>query len=432
MTTSTRQSGSGVPSWRPSARQVIQGLLGIAVAVALLVWGLPFFVGTTWIEVFDRLRQIGATTALQLLALMLAGLWLYTFMLTGSLPGLSHRRALILNVCSSSVGNLLPGGGAAGVAATYGLCRSWGFSRRDISTSVIVTGVWNVLGRVALPVIGTAVLLTDASSLPAPVIRGGVIGAVVGILLLGLFITLIVSGPAAIVIGRGLDTILRPLSRRSRARRDLSIDELVQDVRARLDAVVRAGWPSMTFGLVGFFGLYYLLFWLCLDAAHVHVSFAHVFAAYAVGRLLSTVGFTPGGIGVTEPLTAAVLIGFGAHPAAATAGVVLFSIYVHLLEVPLGAIGWVVWGLSRKQPAAPDPSAEPTRDSTGESTRESTGDLLARAPGEVTGESPGDVTGDSPGGVTGDVTGDVTGEATRKAPHKAATDLLAAPGLPAD
>lgn len=359
---STAEGDPSLPRWRPSTRQVIQGLLGLGVAVGLLVWGLPFFVGTTWVEVFDRLRQIGPMTALQLLAVMACGLWLYTFMLTGSLPGLSHPKALILNVCSSSVGNLLPGGGAAGVAATYGMCRSWGFSRRDISTSVIVSGVWNVLGRVALPVIGMAALLTDASNLPKAVVRGGAIGAVVGVLLLGLFITLIASGPAATVIGHGLDKALHPLWRRSRASQDLSIDDLVHDLRGRLNSVVRTGWRSMTFGLSGFFGIYYVLFWFCLDAAHVHVTIPHMFAAYAIGRLLSTVGFTPGGIGVTEPLTAAVLIGFGAIPAAATAGVVLFSIYVHLLEVPLGAIGWVVWGVSRKKSPTPDPSFEPTGD----------------------------------------------------------------------
>jgi len=342
--------------WRPSARQVIQALLGVALAGALLVWGLPFFVGTTWAEVLDKLGKIGISTALQLLAVMLSGLWLYTFMLTGSLPGLSHPKALVLNVSSSSVGNLLPGGGAAGVAATYGMCRSWGFSRGDISTSVIVTGVWNVLGRLGLPVIGVGVLLTDASKLPKPVVRGGVIGAVVGLVLLGSFISVIVSGRAAALIGRGLDKALNPLWRRATVSREMSIDELVHDLRGRLSTVVRTGWRSMTFGLAGYFGVYYVLFWFSLDAAQVHVSFAHLFAAYAVGRLLSTVGFTPGGVGVTEPLTAAVLIAFGAEPAAATAGVVLFSIYVHLLEIPLGAIGWVVWGLTWKKSATDQPA----------------------------------------------------------------------------
>jgi len=362
MVTSTSQSDPAVPRWRPNLRQVIQGLLGLGVAVGLLVWGLPHFAGTTWAAVINILGSIGGGTAMELLALMLCGLWLYTFTLTGSLPGLSHPKALILNVCGSSVGNLLPGGGAAGVAATYGMCRSWGFSRRDISTSVIVSGVWNVLGRVALPVVGAGVLLTDASTLPAAVVRGGAIGAVVGLALLGFFIAVIVSAGAANVVGRGLDKALGPLWHRSRASQDMSIDELVHDLRGRLNSVVRTGWLSMTFGLFGFFGVYFLLFWFCLDTVGVEVTFAHVFAAYAVGRLLSTVGITPGGVGITETGTAAVLIGFGADPAAATAGVVLFSIYIHLLEIPLGAIGWVVWGVSRKQVPAPAASLETTGD----------------------------------------------------------------------
>jgi uncharacterized membrane protein YbhN (UPF0104 family) len=73
-----------------------------------------------------------------------------------------------------------------------------------------------------------------------------------------------------------------------------------------------------------------------------------LFAAYAIGRLLSAVGITPGGVGITETATTVVLVGWGADPAAATAGVVLFSIFTHVMEVPLGALGWVLWSLSTK------------------------------------------------------------------------------------
>ena len=282
------------------------------------------------------LHHVGWGTAAGMLALMLGGLWLYTFTLTGSLPGLSHGKALIVNVCGSSVGNLLPGGGAAGVAATYALCRSWGFVRRDISTSVIVSGVWNILARVALPVIGVGALLFGAGGLPKAVVRGGVAGAVVAVLLMALFVSVIVSERAATLVGRVLDTVLRPLWRRSWAGRELTIDELVRDLRARITDVVRHGWVSMTFGLVGFFGVYYVLFWFCLHAVGVHMSFGQIFAAYAVGRLLTAVGVTPGGVGVTESGTAAVLVAWGAAPAGALAGVVLFSVYTHLMEIPLG------------------------------------------------------------------------------------------------
>jgi hypothetical protein len=76
-----------------------------------------------------------------------------------------------------------------------------------------------------------------------------------------------------------------------------------------------------------------------------------------VGRQLTAVGITPGGVGVTESGTAAVLVAWGAAPAGALAGVVLFSVYTHLMEIPLGAIGWLAWGLSRKH--QPVPTAAP-------------------------------------------------------------------------
>ena len=46
--------------------------------------------------------------------------------------------------------------------------------------------------------------------------------------------------------------------------------------------------------------------------------------------------------------TAAALVAWGADPAAAMAGVVLFSIFTHLMEVPLGALGWLAWSLMPK------------------------------------------------------------------------------------
>ena len=350
--TVTRQDAGDedVPRFtRPTGRQLLQGLGGLVIAAAVLGWGLPHFVGTSWHKVFELMRHVGASTALGLLFLMLAGLWLYTFTLTGSLPGLSHVRALIVNVCGSSVGNLLPFGGAAGVAATYAMCRSWGFTRRDISTSVVVSGVWNVLARVVLPIVGIAALLFGAGDLPRAVAGGAIVGGVLGLALLGLFIAFLVSARAAKLIGRTLDKMLRPLSRRTRRSHDMGIDELVLDLRGRISGVVQTGWRSMSFGLLGFFGVYYVLFWFCLNATGVHVSFAHMFAAYALGRLLTAVGVTPGGVGVTETGTAAVLVGWGADPAGATAGVVLFSFYTHLMEIPLGALGWLAWGLTRKE-----------------------------------------------------------------------------------
>jgi putative heme transporter len=356
-------------------KQVLQTVVGLGLAAAMLIWGLPYFAKTSWADIWSVIRTIPLSHALAFQALMLIGLWSYTFTFTGSLHGLSHVKALIVNLCGSSVSNLLPGGGAVGLAATYAICRSWGFSRRATSTSVIVTGVWNVLARIALPVVAIGALWFGGVTLPPALTDLAVAGMFTGLAVLGTLVAIMVSERAAQAIGRALDWALGPLRRRRRAKADakakasagttadagepdpaepdpaeppMSIEELVTDLRARIIDVVGTGWLSMTLGMVGFFGAYYVLFVLIMRETGVTLPLNLLFAAFAIGRLLTAVGITPGGIGITETATSAVLVGWGAEAAGATAGVVLFSIFTHLMEVPLGALGWLMWTASTK------------------------------------------------------------------------------------
>ena len=352
-------------------KQILQTVIGLGLAAAMLIWGLPYFAKTSWTDIWSVIRTIPLSHALLFQALMLLGLWCYTFTFTGSLHGLSHVKALIVNLCGSSVSNLLPGGGAVGLAATYAICRSWGFSRRATSTSVIVTGVWNVLARIALPVVAIGALWFGGVTLPPALTDLAVAGMFTGLAVLGALVAIMVSERAAQAIGRALDWALGPLRRRRRAKAEakaraevegdeqrpvepgpveppMSIEELVTDLRARIKDVVHTGWISMTLGMVGFFGAYYVLFVLIMRETGVTLPLNLLFAAFAIGRLLTAVGITPGGIGITETATSAVLVGWGAEAAGATAGVVLFSIFTHLMEVPLGALGWLMWTASTK------------------------------------------------------------------------------------
>ncbi|HET7762454.1 MAG TPA: lysylphosphatidylglycerol synthase transmembrane domain-containing protein [Phycicoccus sp.] len=338
---------------KPRTKQLLQFGFGLVLAVVLLVWGLPHFAKTSWGDIWHVIRSIPLSHALAFQGLMLAGLWCYTFTFTGSLRGLTHGKALVLNLCGSSVSNLLPGGGAVGLAATYAICRSWGFSRRATSTSVIVTGVWNVLARIALPVVAILVLYFGGVTLPGALTDLALVGSLTGIGLIAAFAAIMASERAAQAIGRGLDRVIRPLLRRRKRTSTMSVEELVRDLRARINDVVGHGWLQMTLGMVGFFGMYYALFVLIMRDTGVTLPLNLLFAAYAIGRLLTAVGITPGGVGITETATTIVLVGWGADPAGATAGVVLFSIFTHVMEVPLGALGWVLWSVSPKvQPPA--------------------------------------------------------------------------------
>ena len=218
----------------------------------------------------------------------------------------------------------MPAGGAAGAAATYQQLRSWGFGRRAISTSLIVTGVWNIMARLLLPIIGIGLMIFFAGDLNPAVMRAAAVGAVGGIVVLALFITMLASEQACHAIGGWLQRALRflPFVRDS----EPSLGQHILDQRHQTIAVVRHGWLSMTFGLVGFFGMNYVLFWFCQNTVGVQLPFAYMFFAFALSRLLTSVTVTPGGLGVSETGVAALLVGWGANPAQATAGVVLYSL----------------------------------------------------------------------------------------------------------
>lgn len=350
---------TAAPERRERTPFVVQGLkvtLGLGLAVVLLGWGLPYFAKTSWAEVLDVLGTVPWWKTLLFTGIVVAGLYCYTFVMTGAMPGLSHTRALILNVCGSSVSNLLPGGGAVGLAATYSIAKSWGFSVTAVTTMAVVTGVWNVLARAALPLIAIAGLSWGATELPSSMREAAYAAIITGVVVIALFVLAVGTDRGARALGRGLDRVVR-LVRRSHTD---ALETGLTGMRVRTAETVRAGWLSMSLGMVGFFGLYYVLFLLCTATTGIELPFGQLFAAYAIGRLLTAIGVTPGGLGVTESGTAAALVAWGADPAAAMAGVVLFSIFTHLLEVPLGALGWIAWAAMPKAGAEERSEVEAT------------------------------------------------------------------------
>lgn len=330
-------------------RRVVQAVVGIGAAVVLLGWVLPWLTGSSWAEILDQLRVTGWAQATGLLVLMLVALWCYTFTLTGSLPGLRHRPALIANLIGSGVSDAMPGGGAVGLAAQVGVLRSWGFAHRDIGTSVIVTTIWNMLIRALLPFVAIVWLLLDGSrALPRLMVWGGWFAAAVTVVIAGSAVAMLVNDHGARTIGRLLDRVTKPAAGALRRRDIPSIEHLVVDLRGRTIDVIRPHWFKLTFGVTGLLGVYFVIFWLCMRQFGIELPLAQVFACYALSRMLTMVPLTPGGIGVTE-LASGLMVAFGADGGAAAASVVLFAVYSHLLEIPLGILMGGIWWTTRKR-----------------------------------------------------------------------------------
>ena len=382
---------------REIAWRIVQGVGSLALSAALLGWLLPTITHTTWSEIWGTVTGIGWPTFFGLLGLMLTGLYFYTFTLMGSLPGLTHARALMSNLAGSGISNVLPAGGAFGTALNYAMWRSWGFTHTQITSSVIVTTVWNVLARALLPVVAALILLPFPEKLPTAMWTGAIVGGVAGVVAVGSLVAILVSKESAARIGVLGNRILRRLRPKTR----INAEAAALRLRAQMIGLVHDRWASLTFGLVGFFGVYYVLFSVCLRVAGVDVSWRTMFAAFAVGRLLTAVPVTPGGLGVAEAGSAAVLVAMGAAPAPTGAAVTLFALYSHLLEIPGGAIAAGIW-IATRPTADPHPSADPPGEagSTKQTADPATGDEVAAT---GAGASP-------PGSGAGD-------EPTRTAPH---------------
>jgi putative heme transporter len=296
--------------------------------------------------------------------LWLAGLWAYTFVLTASLPGLSHPQAMTLNATGSAVSNLMPFGGAAGVALTFALARSWGFRPNPIAVSAVTSGLWNVLARFLLPALGLVALLATGRVPDARVAVPALVAALGLVAVVAATVTALRWDTAARVTGRVADDAMRLvpprlLPHRIRPPRFLPSVALAR-LRTTTAGLLRTAWPTMTAGMLTYLALQAALFCACLAATGAYVGLGAAVAAFALGRMLTTVVVTPGGFGISEAGTAAAMVSLGGAAGPVAAAVLLFSTFTYLLEIPLGALFWSLRGLVARRPG-PAGSRETTR-----------------------------------------------------------------------
>jgi uncharacterized protein (TIRG00374 family) len=325
-------------------------VLSLALAAGLLGYALPRLVGTTVHEVLRALELVTAPESILLGVLWASGLFVYSFVLTAALPGLSRQRALNLNLTGSAVANVLPFGGAAGMSLNFLMMRSWGFNAAGFSAYTLITNVWSILLKLALPAVALTALVVSGQHVNHTVRwtalgAAGALALLVVVLLWGLATHRAAARAASVVapvVARLSRLVRRPVER------DVVSSTLVE-FRDHVAELVGARWAQLSIGMVGYGVLQALLLWACLHAVGGHLSPVVVLAAFAVDRIMSMVFLTPGGTGFTEAGTAAVLVALGGAPAVMTAGVLLYRGFTYALEIPVGGIWLGGWLLMRRR-----------------------------------------------------------------------------------
>ena len=138
---------------------VLLGALGLVVVVVTFAVVLPKIANyrDVWavIQTLDRPWILALAVAVVLNIVTYAPPWML------ALPGLSFRHALPFTQASTALTYVAPGGGLVGMAGSYGLLRTWGFESGEVARAVTLTGVWNQLANLLLPVVGVLLLAIE-------------------------------------------------------------------------------------------------------------------------------------------------------------------------------------------------------------------------------------------------------------------------------
>jgi len=284
----------------------------------------------------------------------LGGLWLtavalHAVVLAAALPGLSHRRAVSMNLSGCAVSAVLPLGGLAGVALNLAMTRSWGHSRLDFARFLVVSKSCDIIGKLLMPAVAFVALLVTGVLAPA---AGGawVLPVTVAFLAAALLLWALCGRAAPLL--RLVELAARAASRVTGRPVGAAWPAAVSELLTGADVLVRRRRVALALGTAGYWLAHAALLWCCLLAVGRRpLPAAVVLAGLVAERALTLVAVTPGGAGPAEAGAVAVLIGLGVDPTGALAGVLLFRAFVLVAAIPTGAATGLGWWAGQRRAA---------------------------------------------------------------------------------
>ncbi len=324
--------------------------------VATFVFFLPTL--ADYGDVWDVVQDISWQWLVALLAAVIVNLATFAPPWMVALPGMRFIQALELTQATTAVAIVVPAGAAAGIGASYGILRRWGFERRAVGRAIALVSLWNQFLNLAYPIIGVF-LLTATGEETALLATAAFIGAgILGVAITGFVLVLATDRLArdlGDVAARATNWVKAKLRRGPVPWDGLAFERF----RDEAGDFLKRRWHLLTLtSVAGHLSVFFVLLvsLRALGVPESDVSAAEAFAAWALVRLLGSIPITPGGIGVVELALTTALIGFGGDNAAVVASVLVFRFLTMIPTLVLGLIAAATW---RRHRAAPAETAGP-------------------------------------------------------------------------
>ena len=329
-------------------------VVSLVVVVAVFAGVLPQIAdyGEAWLLV----RSLTAPEAAVVGAVAVLNLASYAPLWMAAVPGLTWWRALMTDQASTAIANTVPIGFAFGVGTTAAMFHSFGLSPSVITRGIALSGIWNNLVKLAMPVLvlGGLVLVRDA---PAGLAVAAVLGVVVLLVVVGALVATLTHRGAGAAIAAAAERLATRVHGRRGPRGWVARTE-----RFRIDSLelLRHRWLWLTVAAVASHAALFVVLLTCLrvvDGRGSQVQWVVVLAVFSVTRLVTLVPITPGALGIAELSYVAGLTAVGVGAAGAAAAVFLFRVLTWFVPIPLGLAAWLLWrrGVGRVTvPAEPE------------------------------------------------------------------------------
>jgi uncharacterized membrane protein YbhN (UPF0104 family) len=344
------------------------GQVVLFVAIVAGVFGVILPRVADFDQVWASIRSLSGGQVVVLVAATVWNILTYWPVTMAGLPGLSLAQAAVVNQSSTSVAMTVPGGGAVAVGVTYAMFRSWGFRRSEIALQALVTGIWNIFMKLALPVIALIIL----------VVHGDDRGALVSAALIGVTILTLVSLGLGMSLWRdrfaesvgAASGAVVSLVRRAFGKPPVERwGHLAVRFRHQMLELLRRRWLVLTFATLVSHLSVFLVMLASLRFAGVsdaQVNWGQALAVFAVVRLASAVPIIPGNIGIAELGYVAGLVLAGGSRAEVVAAVLVFRFLTYYAQIPIGGVTYIAWRRRKSWRKEPTPIHHPEPAASGD------------------------------------------------------------------
>lgn len=320
-------------------QQIIAGILTILVLVLVFVVILPQF--GDYSAAWDAIAGMEAWEILLIGLATIAMIAIYVTPYQAALPGIGFWPAFKVRQTSFMISNVVPAGGAFGLAVQFGMLQSYGFGAAPATATIGITSVWNTFVTLSLPTIGLVALalLGDATVEAAGAALVALLVVVVGIVLFALILR---SEHLARRIGGWADGALRWMYGLLRREETPDATKGILEFRESIVDVVMDRWLLITVTNLGQqLAQYSILYLACvaLQGSWVDpIGPLEALVAFSFGRLATFIPIPPGGLGTTDAIITAILGNFGLDNNTALAATMVWRAATYFPQVIIGAI----------------------------------------------------------------------------------------------